>query len=41
MAWYSLGQQITDEEVEEEVRRKQAAKAARGGLFGRFKAKQS
>lgn len=37
VTWYALGEHLTDEEVEEEVKRKQDAKAARGGLLGRFK----
>jgi len=38
VAWYALGERISDEEFAEEVRRKQEAKKSRKGVFGRFKA---
>jgi len=38
VAWYALGERISDEEFAEEVRRKQEAKRKRKGVFGRFKA---
>lgn len=39
VAWYAWGGHISDEEVEEQVRRQQAAKSARPGFISRFRAK--
>lgn len=37
--WYSLGGHITDDEIEQEVREKLAAKEKRGRFFGLIKKK--
>nr|AHZ58332.1 laccase [Auricularia auricula-judae] len=39
VAWYAWGGHISDEEVEEEVRRRQAAKSARPSIFSRMRGK--
>ena len=34
VTWYALGERLSEAEVEAETRRRQAAKEARGKLFG-------
>lgn len=41
VVWYALGGQISEEEMEHEVRQQQAEKARKGKFFGLFKSRQA